>query len=474
MEKSDNLKSWLKHGHDFTTLNTLLPFAIIIIFYLIIGEFGNINYQDEIFFGIIIIFIFTFIWLIIIGKRFKYLSNDKIKLYSIGFLVIIIVSTYFFRWWWWEFFGGGPGPVIENYRETLDYILFIALIVILSYLVEDRKFISLTSVRYPLLLLLAVFIKLETINVFPNPPIDVWNVLMLGSQKLIELKNPYAEFYTQLYSHEPNYYPYPPGMLLILMPVRLILMDIRLFFLFIQVLFSIMIYLFAGRNSFAEVLSLFPLFNPFTFFLLHYAWTEPIIIFFLGFLLFYGDKKYGEIWRPIIFAFTATLKQSVWILIPFYLIFVLKKGTSGLKEIIVSFICFTLIMIPFYLWSPNDFIYDIWIFHSNQINYQSLTINSYLIQNPFIFNDLTMKSFLFLYVILLVLFFYWDRIKNKSLEWVQVFQFGFLAMFLFLLWGHLAFMNHFYLIIAGLYIIMLKFFIITRNSDDKEVNEKPS
>jgi hypothetical protein len=65
MEKSDNLKSWLKHGHDFTTLNTLLPFVIIIIFYLIIGEFGNINYQDEIFFGIIVIFIFTFIWLII-------------------------------------------------------------------------------------------------------------------------------------------------------------------------------------------------------------------------------------------------------------------------------------------------------------------------------------------------------------------------------------------------------------------------
>lgn len=430
----------------------LSRFPILIFGYFVfyLGEFGNLLRDDlDSFWGIILVFILSGIWLF--TKNWPvFRLDDRIPI--ILLIVLFIIYPYLNDWWWWIYYGGGAAPTDSNYQEILDTSLFIVLILVFSYALNDDELDKFARVRYIIILGILFRIKLITILNFPNPSIDVWEALMLGPSYLLQGKNPYAESYSLTNIDRVTFF-YPPGLVLIFVPIRFLNLDVRYFFLIIEFVLALLIYLKAGKNRNAELLSLTLLVLPFSYFFLHYALTEPLLALGLAGLIFWGDKPSASKWRPFAFGFLATLKQSMWLLMPFYAVYLLLKGKQGIKEGILCLAMFLVIMLPFYLLSPQDLIDDIWRFPRLQVRYESLTINSYLERENI--ERLPITWFLIPYTILLLICGIVSR-QNQNKSLINMFKFSLVSLFLFFLWGKLAFMNHYYLFIVGFYFLMIK------------------
>ncbi|MHA2098478.1 MAG: hypothetical protein ACW99A_07310 [Candidatus Kariarchaeaceae archaeon] len=427
------------------------PILLLGFFVYYLSEFGNLLRENlKPFWGIFYIFILSGIWLF--TKNWpSYRLNDRIPI--ILLIVLFLTYPYIHDWWWWTYYGGGAAPTNSDYQEVLDLSLILLIVLIFSYALEDKELGRFGKIRFILILGVLFRIKFYTILSFPNPIIDVWDALTLGPANLLEGKNPYTQSYPPNTFHSGETFFYPPGLLLFFTPIRIIDQDARYMLLIIEFMIALLIYIKAGKNTNGELLSLTLLVLPFSYFFLHYGWTEPILVFVLAILIFWGDKPDALKWRPFVFGILATLKQPMWLLMPFYAVYLLLRRKQGIKEGMLSLVPFLIIMLPFYLMSPEDLIQDIWRFHTVQVRYESLTINSYFQRESI--RQLSINSFLLPYFSFLILYGITSW-KNPNTAYINLFKFAFYSIFLFFLWGVVAFMNHYYLIIGGFYLLMIK------------------
>jgi hypothetical protein len=441
-------------GNHYSLLNIWLsrfPILILAFFVYYLSEFGNLLRENlKPFWGIFYIFIFSGIWLF--TKNWpSYRLKDRIPL--ILLLVLFIVYPYIHDWWWWEYYGGGPTPINADYQEVLDLSLLLLLVLMFSYALDDAEFTEFRKFRYLLILGVLFRIKLYTILSFPDPDIDVFDALTMGPAYLLDGKNPYTQSYPPNSFQIGETFFYPPGLLLFFTPISIFDFDARYMLLLIEFAIALSIYLKVGKDTTAELFSLTLLVLPFSYFFLHYGWTEPILVFVLSILIFWGDDPSFLKWRPVVFGVLATIKQPMWLLMPFYGVFLLLQRKEGIKQGLISLGSFLVIMLPFLLMSPHDLLDDIWTFHTYQERYESLTINSYFQREGMA--QTSIYSFLIPYFAFLIIYGALAY-RNPETAYINLFKFAFYSIFLFFLWGVVAFMNHYYLVLGGFYLLLVK------------------
>lgn len=405
---------------------------------------------------------------------FDYTASKAMIILVLAFVLII---PYAYYRPWWTYFGNGTPPLDPNYNMIINIGNLILFFGIISYFFYSKNKNS-SKFRYILLLLMILFLKLITIFNFPVPQIDVWNTLSLGPTYFLHGIDPYGALYSnQGYGFIINYFPYPPGIMLLLLPIRFFNLDVRYIFLLCQLAGCLLIYYYSQKNERAELYSFLFLIAPSTYFFLHFAWTELCLFVFFAVLIFYGEKDLiinktkkisAHYWRPLMIGFLATLKQTVWIFGPFYIVYILKKSGKKVHELVITLSVFFLITLPFFLWNPSAFFYDVWTLHASTISLETMTANSFLARNPiFGIHALSIYLFLIPYAFIIIIFYYWEKITHRPLDLLDVFKFGTISYFLFLLWGTVANMNHYFMIIYIVFFIYIKLMVPPSNSEAK-------
>lgn len=375
--------------------------------------------------NVILAFLANFILLFLLNFSSKYETNKQGDVQIITtviaiFTIITITMS--------SLFDGGIYFTVKEWTRNLQVIrslgIFIAFFYILEIFKEDNlenrvmKFFF--KYKFIILVLIAVFQRIGVIIFSPLPWIDVWYELHEGADDLLSLKNPYSQFFTQIYPERiHDMYAYPPVSLLVTAPFRVLFGDIRYGYIILEVIISYLFYRivtfkkehkepqFKYLKISGELLAIIFLYNPSALLSLEQTWIETIFFFFVV-LLSYFFITNSYILAFIILGILFGTKQYSVLFLPFLLKF---KGKT-LKRIILSFAVAFLIYLPFIIWSYKDLIFDIIIPHLEWVppTYSICANSLYLIYFG--------KSIPYIFVIplLAIVFIYIFIKQNSSLE----------------------------------------------------------
>lgn len=263
------------------------------------------------------------------------------------------------------------------------YLIIMTLSAVCLLLGIFLPFFNKKTTVFVLLLSLAAILRLSFIYVSPNPRMDTYDIIKLGSAGLIKGVNPYQMTFITInepnYKNiEPNYFSYTPGVLIFSVPAVLFFKDQRIFFAIANIITSILIYLIIKRNKkipniYSFTLPLIFLFNPSSYFIILRGWTDPVVILFLTLIATSLVFKKFKNSALILLAIIATTKQTL-IFIP---LFFLSYWQKGLRALFTIVILSGFIVIPFVIWSPKDFLQDTVLFHfKNPVRHEALMINN--------------------------------------------------------------------------------------------------
>lgn len=230
---------------------------------------------------------------------------------------------------------------------------------------------------FPALLVTYGMLGIWLIQASPRPNIDVLTVFHGALSALTSLASPYSITFPNIYADDALYgpgmvvngrvqfgFPYPPLNLLMALPFHLARLDIR---------YAELCALVAGagalgysaRQRIAPLAAAALLFTPRTFFVLEQAWTESVILGWLGLLVF-AARRAGPprtLNRPwfdasaIALGLLVAAKQHLAIA----LIFTgwVRRANSGLAyapaRLLTAVGVASAITLPFALWDPEGF-----------------------------------------------------------------------------------------------------------------------
>ncbi|MCS6860179.1 MAG: hypothetical protein NZT92_07660 [Abditibacteriales bacterium] len=261
---------------------------------------------------------------------------------------------------------------------------------------------ALLRVKFPVLVIVALALRVLLIQSSPRPPIDVFVCANLGAQELLHGRNPYEALYPSPYPPAAapadiqaniqnenqkgmwlNYYQYWPGTLISTLPGVLWGGDIRYTYLLAQLATVWLLLRLTGhlpgrsgashRNVGEWIVILF-LFHPRWSLMLEQAWTEPLLIVWVTGAAVLLQKIEGQqISTPIhryvgqahrqrrmewgaslCWGMFIATKQYAALLLP--LIYLLIP--QGSRLVWLSLVVFTVIILPFVLWNPHEFYHD--------------------------------------------------------------------------------------------------------------------
>lgn len=256
---------------------------------------------------------------------------------------------------------------------------------------SDGTLARLARWQIPVYLTAIITAKLMMIFASPSPNIDVFHLVTKAGLNVINGIDPYGftyhldRFPGDIFEH----FNYLPLSFLLPLPFKLILGDIRYAFLACDLISAFGLYLlaaraFAGsdRQSACMFIPLLFLTNPIHGFLLENAWVEPIMVLLLVvFALSFQRNEY----RPsnmtaVLIGLLLATKQYIFIIIPL----LLKLKGWGLRHFAIAAVTSSLVILPFYIWSPADFINDLLKYYVQyQPRYDAATVISLM------HNDLT-------------------------------------------------------------------------------------
>ncbi len=205
--------------------------------------------------------------------------------------------------------------------------------------------------------------------VSPEPKIDVFYFLRDSIASLVQGINPYEVIYPNIYGNTPWYpngvadaYPYAP-MTLLFNLTALFWGDPRWGLILCHGFVAFFIFLTALRGSLrwleAAVLGLMMLVIPQIRLIIEQAWVEPSLCLALS-LFSYAlvcKNKRVALWMG---SFALALKQTMISMIPFI---VPLFGRLSFKRLIILGSLPAISYFIFFIWSPSDFIYDVFLFH---------------------------------------------------------------------------------------------------------------
>ncbi|MCK5687286.1 hypothetical protein KAJ27_24335 [bacterium] len=172
--------------------------------------------------------------------------------------------------------------------------------------------------------------------------------------------------YTALY-----HYPYFPGSFLLSIPFKFIsdkllkFYDQRLIYLALYIIMLISLYK-ISLDEFKPIIPvLFGIFPIFTGFII----TGRNEIFYISLMIISIYLFYRKHYKRSFFmlALSFSVKQFAILLLPFYMIFLIKKKVKFLPGLLIFIITTVIIILPFYLWNSTAFLDDT-MYHSSGIS----------------------------------------------------------------------------------------------------------
>lgn len=329
----------------------------------------------------------------------------------------------------------------QNYTLIIVSFFMETIILILTILFIFKLLGNRETKVYLLIFVIQILIRVFMIISSPSPRIDVYDYLKNGALALIHGQNPYSIHYHQFYpnvAHNIYGYGYLPSTLFVNIPFIFLFSDQRVGILFFEAATAYLLVKFVGGRT-GIYLSLIYLSSPMAGYVLEESYIESIILFGLfAASVSYIRKQF--IVSSIIFGLTLAMKQYVVLIIPF----LWKLNDSLMKKLkfvfcigLTSFI----IMVPFILWNPNDFMnITLFAYNENLPRYEGLTIFSLLHQLVGIkYNFWIGWSIIIIFYVII-----WRHTIKNNLS--NIFLSYFLALFVFFLFYKWAFVDHLYFV----------------------------
>ncbi len=289
-----------------------------------------------------------------------------------------------------------------------------------------------------MMIFLSLILRIFMVWASPDPYIDVYDYLKNGAIGFISGQNPYSMMYTKMYKDvTPDFYSYLPGMIFLTLPSVFFLGDPRYTVIAAELMVAFIIYRLCRKNNGRYIFPLLVLNNPISLYMVEQSYTEPIILFLLV-LFAWGLVKNKRLAPIISFGIALASKQYVIFLLP--LIMRLKMDFKKILFIITGAILTAAVfIIPFYLWSPVDFLHDaVFLQLKFPPRYEGLTLFSFLHQFGIEYNFIAGNI-----LIAAGLVFVYFRKKITISQFFYFSSFAFLIIFFFNKW---AFINYYYLI----------------------------
>lgn len=222
----------------------------------------------------------------------------------------------------------------------------------------------------------------------PSPLIDVFVLQQRGAAELLAGRDPYTAVYPNLYNAEDSLaffgapiteltnYPYPPLSLLVTTASHFLGGDVRLGFLGLHLMTGALLYAIARPRSSATALGILALhlLNPRGLFVLEQAWTEPLlsacVVAWVASSLHKRPPHRRALLGEVVFlALFLSAKQYSVLLLPLVLAPRFRpawRATTLLKTTALAAGLAALLLLPFLLWHPRDFLTDVVLFQLRQ------------------------------------------------------------------------------------------------------------
>ncbi|OGG02707.1 hypothetical protein A2W14_07375 [Candidatus Gottesmanbacteria bacterium RBG_16_37_8] len=317
-----------------------------------------------------------------------------------------------------------------------------------------------------LFILLAITLRILTIIASPQPVIDVFVILKEAPLKLLSGINPYNTVYSRVYQGSiTDYYPYWPYSFLISLPFVLFFKDPRVLLFLADIMTGILIYLWAGKNLQAKLLSLIYLFRPNSLFIIEQSWLTPLLSL-LTLILFWTFSKTKHYLAGILMGILSGIQPLFLALIPLTFRLWRKKIRIAVTALLTCLLAVT----PFFLWQPVSFIdKTILVYFKPLAELKTIPVHLSLNINTFFYtitgNDIPqLLSLGFLLILLIYLFRRGYRIiKSNSADFFpKQILLTTVFFYLFYLLFRQSFINYYYY--AGSLVI---FFIVFLSASDK-------
>ncbi len=304
---------------------------------------------------ILLIIFFNLILILKKNKIEKFNQNKLSLLYTI--LLVSVVLGLIFR--------VSLHQTSSLFRVVNTFLQFSAISLIVSFSLFDNKRKYFLKYIFYLLIFIAFLQRIFLFFTSFNPSIDVYVQLKEAPLKLfIQGQNPYQAIFSQTYPNKKaDYFNYLPGVIYLFAPFSLVFKEPRLLLFLAEGLAGLILYYLSGKKFKQKtfILILIYYFNPVSLFVLESAWLEPLIFFSLIVYLFLL-KKQQAYWASLILGLLISLKQTLFTL-P---IFILRISLKYFKSLILTFVIFIFLTLPFIIWSPKDFFNDtVFYFSSN-------------------------------------------------------------------------------------------------------------
>ena len=439
--------------------------AITLLFIYLLVTFGYIFTLG--FYSTAGIFLLTAaaIFLIVLSKRrmLGFVQHN----FTLGAVasLILIVSTSLSVAMYGGIYQTGSDFLIQINRT----LLIIGLVVSLLYFFDFSIWLPLLGkYKFLVLVFIAAISRLFLILTSPNPHIDVFYIQKIAPIAMIHGENPYSIIFPRLYSNiEPNAFTYGPGAILLNFPAVFITGDPRFTMAFAEIATAMLIYLmirktvkFSNQEYFklAELIPLIYLYNPRASFIIEQAWIDPLLIFLITsfiFFFFYLKKRFFAI---LMLALALATKQYAFFLLPF----LFQIRTVEVKHILGVVMLVILLVAPFFIWSPNDFINDVVLYNLVIIpRHDSLSLNT-LVYKLFNIDIPPLIVGLVVFSLLVFLFKVQKKTVSEAILATAAFALSFFLVY------KLAFIHYFYFV-GSLLLLSIVLLI-----DESSVSIKPS
>ena len=407
-------------------------------------------------------------FLITIGYSF---SSGFYSLFSffVLFLVLIFLILFFLRW---DIFLLGFPNILEFSSILLlifvmlsfllyggiyqvkgaefylsQFLLGVAFLFSALYLFDVPRILRL---NFLLLFLIAVTVRILVVFSSPEPIIDVYHITKIAPTVLLNGINPYSyKGYPELYrSISSNNYGYLPVSFLFFLPFVSIFHDPRAALILAEIAFFIILYFILRHSGFAreykldQIIPLLFLYNPRFSFITEQSWIDILPILFIS--LFVVALIFWRNWLIPALFFGLALASKTYYLLPMSL-FLVRVKNHGLKLAAGSLVFFFFFLMPFYFWSPKDFVHSTILY---PLSFQSLRLD-------LIHQSLTLNSFVFRYfhfdlpffLILIILAAFYLLIFLRQERGLDSFlRASFIWFFIFFFLNREAFINYYYFV----------------------------
>ncbi len=209
----------------------------------------------------------------------------------------------------------------------------------------------------------------------PAPRVDVFVLEQEGARSIAAGRDPYAVTFSNPYTKEETRkffgdertalreYPYPPLSLLVTTLGYAIGGDVRWTLLAAQLAIAALLFALAKRAGHAEptALASISLLHPRGLFVLEQAWTDSLIA--CAFLLvLLAIQRRSARWLGLAIGLFVATKQYSAIAVPL----LVRDGSVGKRQWLEALAAATLVTLPFFIWSPADFVGDVVLFQLRQ------------------------------------------------------------------------------------------------------------